>query len=210
MRARDIMTTQVVTVRTTTPVHDAAALLAEHGFTALPVLDDDDRLIGIVTEADLVRDRFPSDPRALIRDGGGHRAASRATTVGEVMSSPVTAMVPGTDVADLTEALLAAHQRSVPIVEGSTVVGIVSRRDLIRVVAREDADIARDVRHRLEVFGGGGRWLVTCSAGAVTIVDTRDSEDDEHIATVLAEAVPGVVRATVAPSEAADPVGSNQ
>lgn len=51
------MTTPVVTVAPSTTVHDAAALLAERGFTALPVVDDHDRLVGIVTEADLVRDR---------------------------------------------------------------------------------------------------------------------------------------------------------
>lgn len=196
------MTTPVVTVIPSTTVHDAAALLAERGFTALPVVDDDDRLIGIVTEADLVRGRFPSDPRALIHRGA-RPADNRARTVAEVMTTPVTAMGPGTDVADLTEALLAAHRRSVPIVEGSTVVGIVSRRDLVRVVARDDAVIARDVRHRLEVFGGD-RWRVTCQDGNVSIVDIEERADDVHIATVLAEAVPGVVRATVSP---ADPVG---
>jgi CBS-domain-containing membrane protein len=66
MRARDIMTSPVITVRAGTTVQDAAALLAARGFTALPVLDDDDRLIGIVTEADLLRGR------------PGHRGAGHA------------------------------------------------------------------------------------------------------------------------------------
>src|SRR5438270_6785063 len=63
MRARDVMTSPAITVTPGTTVKEAATLLAVNGFTALPVLDDDDRLIGIVTEADLVRDRFPYDPR---------------------------------------------------------------------------------------------------------------------------------------------------
>ncbi len=69
MRARDIMSTPVTTVRPGTTVKEAAALLATNGFTALPVVDDGDRIIGIVTEADLVRDRVPRDPRALCHSG---------------------------------------------------------------------------------------------------------------------------------------------
>jgi CBS domain-containing protein len=195
MRARDIMTSPVTTVRAETTVKQAAGLLATHGFTALPVLDDDERLVGIVTEADLVRDRIPLDPRAHILPGYREPAAPPATTVGEVMTSPVTAMGPGTDVALLAAALLDAKQRSMPIVEGSRVVGIVTRRDIVATVARDDDQVAEDVRHRLEVYGGAGRWHVEVHEGVVTIGDRFDDETDRHVARVLAEAVPGVVRA---------------
>lgn len=195
MRARDIMTSPVITVRAATTVQDAAALLAGRGFTALPVVDDDGQLIGIVTEADLVRDRFPRDARSLIH--GGERAAVPAVgeTVGEVMTSPAVSMSSGTDVAVLTAALLDARQRAMPIVDGSRLVGIVTRRDLVRVVGRDDEAIARAVRHRLEIYGGPNRWDVQVHCGVVTIGDQYDDEADRHIATVLAEAVPGVVRA---------------
>lgn len=196
MRARDIMTSPVITVRAGTTVQAAAALLAERGFTALPVVDDDDRLMGIVTEADLVRDRFPRDPRSLIHGEVVAAVVSAAETVGEVMSTPVTTMGPGTDVAELTAALLDARRRSVPIVDGSRVIGIVTRRDLVRVVARDDTTIARDVRHRLEIYGGTHRWHVDVHRGVVTIRDRFDDATDHHVASVLAEAVPGVVRVT--------------
>jgi CBS domain-containing protein len=195
MRARDIMTSPVITVRPGTTVQDAAALLASRGFTALPVVDDDERLIGIVTEADLVRDRFPRDPRSLIHGGPQAEVAAAAETVDEVMTSPVTAMGSGTDVAVLTSALLDAGQRAMPIVDGSRLVGIVTRRDLVRVVGRDDESIATEVRHRLEIYGGPNRWDVHVHCGVVTIGDQYDDEADRHIATVLAEAVPGVVRA---------------
>src|SRR5262245_26038048 len=110
MRARDIMTTPVTVVRPETPIKDAAAVLAGNGFTALPVVDGDDRLIGIVTEADLVRDRVPRDPRALCHPGEQLPTVA-TTTVGEVMTSPVIAMGPGTDVAVLAKALLEAGHR---------------------------------------------------------------------------------------------------
>lgn len=195
MRARDIMITPVITVRPDCTIKNAAGLLTAHGFTALPVVDDDDRLIGIVTEADLVRDRIPRDPRAHILPGYEPATRPVTTTVGEVMSTPVTAMGPGTDVAVLATALLDARQRSMPIVEGAKVVGIVTRRDIVATVARDDATVAGDVRHRLEIYGGPDRWHVECHEGVVTIRDRFDDETDRHVVRVLAEAVPGVVRA---------------
>jgi CBS domain-containing protein len=195
MRARDIMTAPVITVRPDTPIKEAAATLAEHGFTALPVTDAEDRLIGIVTEADLVRNRVPRDPRALCHPGEELRTVA-TTAVGEVMTTPAIAMGPGTDVAVLAKALLDAGYRSMPIVDGSLVVGIVTRRDIVRVIARDDHTIAEDVRHRLEIYGGDRRWRVEVRDGMVSIADEFDDETDRHVATVLAEAVPGVVRAT--------------
>jgi CBS domain-containing protein len=201
MRARDIMTSPVITVRTSTTVKEAASLLAARGFTALPVVDDDDRLIGIVTEADLVRDRIPPDPRHLVRADTPPEQLPSRPTVGEVMSTPVTAMGPGTDLAQLCTALLDARQRSMPIVDGARVVGIVTRRDLVRVIGRDDSAIAKDVRHKLEIYGGPNRWQVAVHDGVVTIDDEYDDPTDRHVATVLAEAVPGVLRADVRPDQ---------
>jgi CBS domain-containing protein len=83
-----------------------------------------------------------------------------------------------------------------PIVDGSRLVGIVTRRDIVRVIARDDTTIAADVRHRLEIYGGDRRWRVAVHDGIVTIGDQFDDATDRHVVTVLAESVPGVVRAT--------------
>src|SRR4051812_27059525 len=107
MRARDLMTAPVITVHPWTSAKEAAELLAAHGFTALPVVDDDDRLIGIVTEADLIRGRIPADPRYVHEPG----PSTAGKTVGDLMTSPVTAMSTGTDVADLCQALVDARIR---------------------------------------------------------------------------------------------------
>jgi len=195
MRARDIMTTPVVTVTPQTTIKEAARTLATRGFTALPVVDENDRLVGIVTEADLVRGRIPLDPRAHILPGYQETAGPVTTTVGEVMTAPVTAMEPGTDVALLAAALIDARQRSMPIVEGARLVGIVTRRDVVATVARDDATVATDVRHRLELYSGPDRWTVECHEGVVTIGDRYDDATERHVVSVLAEAVPGVVRA---------------
>ncbi|MEU5266594.1 CBS domain-containing protein [Amycolatopsis sp. NPDC021455] len=193
MRARDLMSAPVITVHPWTSAKEAAELLAAHGFTALPVVDDD-RLVGIVTEADLIRGRIPADPRYVHEP----REATAGKTVGDLMTSPVTAMSTGTDVADLCQALVDARIRAMPIVDGSAVVGIVTRGDIVRVLARDDVDIARDVRHRLEIYGGGGRWGVEVQDGFVHITDQFDDDSDRHVAQLLALAVPGVVAAETA------------
>ena len=82
-----------------------------------------------------------------------------------------------------------------PIVDDGKVVGIVTRGDIVRVLARDDRSIATDVRHRLEIYGGLNRWKVEVHDGVVRIVDALDSSTDRHVATVLAQAVPGVTHA---------------
>ncbi|MGW3960604.1 CBS domain-containing protein [Amycolatopsis sp. NPDC005003] len=195
MRARDLMTSPVITVQPWTSAKEAAELLSMHGFTALPVVDDDGGLIGIVTEADLIRGRIPADPRQAHRH---HDAAVAGKTVGDVMTSPATAMSTGTDVADLCQALVDARIRAMPIVDGSAVVGIVTRGDVVRMLARQDTDIARDVKHRLEIYGGSGRWKIDVRDGYVHITDQYDDDTDRHVAQLLALAVPGVVAADTA------------
>ncbi|HKS43497.1 MAG TPA: CBS domain-containing protein [Amycolatopsis sp.] len=195
MRAQDIMSAPVVTVEPETLSKQAAALLSAHGFTALPVVDGDGRLVGIVTEADLIAERIAPDPRSA--DQTPRRPGE---TVAEVMTSPVTGMGPGTDLAVVARALLDDRIRAMPIVEGSHVVGIVTRGDIIRTLARQDSEIATDVRRHLAIYGGPDRWQVDVHDGVVRITDAFDDETDRHVATLLAEAVPGVIRATVSVS----------
>ncbi|MGW4489213.1 CBS domain-containing protein [Amycolatopsis sp. NPDC004368] len=196
MRARDLMSAPVVTVYPWSSAKEAAEVLSARGFTALPVVDDDDdRLIGIVTEADLIRGRIPEDARsAHLRHD---LPAAVETPVERVMTTPVTAMAPGTDVADLCQALVEAKIRAMPIVDGSRLVGIVTRGDVVRVLARSDTAISADVRHRLEIYGGVGRWKVEVHDGVVRIVDRFDDATDRHVATLLALAVPGVIGADI-------------
>ena len=196
MRAEDIMSSPVVTVRPDTSVKAAIGLVTSHGFTALPVVDEEDRLVGIVTEADLVRHRVIPDARTLIwRDEPP--TAPPPQTVGEVMSSPATAVRRGADIAEVAEVLLDAHFRCAPVVDGSRLVGVLTRRDLLRTLARDDQAIVADVRHALARYGGHGRWAVSVVDGVVTVVDEFDDQNDRHVATVLAQSVPGVQAVTV-------------
>ncbi|WNV88653.1 CBS domain-containing protein [Umezawaea sp. Da 62-37] len=192
MRAEDVMSTPAVTVREDAPAKSAIALLTSHGFTALPVLDADDRLVGVVTEADLMRDRVLPDARGLIWRDEEPAAPAPARLVRDAMTGPAVAVRAAADIAEVAKVLLDKHIRCVPVADGTTLLGIVSRRDLLRTLARDDDAIVTDVRHRLAAYGGHGRWAVSVLDGAVTVVDEFDDADDRHVATVLAASAPGV------------------
>ncbi len=189
MRVRDIMTKSVLTVQPAVTVAKAAELLAYRGFSAMPVVDEHDDLLGIVSEADLIRNRFPA--------GGVDTKSRPARTVGEVMTSPVKGVGHDEDVSVLAAAMLEDKRRCVPIVDGTRLVGVVTRRDMLRMLSRSDAEIATDVRRHLQVLGGQARWSVQSVDGVVTVRDQFDEASDRTVAQVLAEAVPGVLRATV-------------
>jgi CBS domain-containing protein len=140
MKARDVMTSPVITVRPDTPVPEAANLLYSHGFTAAPVVDTEGQVVGIVTEADLVRSPVVPDWWVIQREPD--------LTVDRIMTPTPRLMHPGDDLADVVAVMLDSSIRSVPIVEDDELVGIVTQHDVLRVVARrqpifEDASARR-------------------------------------------------------------------
>ncbi len=189
MRARDIMTKMVVSVRPTATVTQAAGTLTHRGFTALPVVNEAGELIGIVTEADVIRNRYQDNT-----------AKASGETVGEVMTSPVVGVSHDADVSIIARAMLTAQRRCMPIVDGSTLVGVVTRGDIVRALARTDEEIAADIRRHLRVLGEQSRWTVQVSNGEVAITDRFHEASDRAVVQVLAEAVPGVIRASVTSS----------
>lgn len=129
MRVRDVMSSPAVSVRPRTPAGRAAALLVEHGFTAAPVLDAEGRLRGIATEADLLRGRLSGDgPDPLVAD---------------VMTPCPATVGPDTALADVAALMLGTGARSVPVLEGGRLVGVVTRRDVLRAVAAPGTVVAR-------------------------------------------------------------------
>lgn len=192
MLARDVMTRPVVTVGPDTPIPAAAALLTGRGFTALPVVDPAGELVGIVTEADLLRGRLLHDPRSPRL--GGELTRVTPQRVAEVMTTEVDTAQPWTDLADLVEHMESRGIRSVPVVDGAAgLVGIVSRRDALATATRSDTAIENDVRHRLETYAGPGRWRVSVERGSVTLADDHGDPVEQHAAAVVAAAVRGVL-----------------
>jgi CBS-domain-containing membrane protein len=128
MKARDVMTSPVVTLQPDTPVPAAAALLYSHGFTSAPVLDAAGQIVGIVAEADLVRSPVVPDWWVVQQEPD--------PTVDQVMTPTPAVMHPEDDLADVVAVMLDSSIRSIPIVDDRDVVGIITRHDVLRVVAR--------------------------------------------------------------------------
>ena len=193
MRARDIMSRPVYTVRPDTSIEHAAALLSDHGFVAAPVVDEDGSLVGIISEADLLRHRVPSDPTAHLWREHAADHGPRPHVVADVMTEAVITAYPDTDVADIAHDMLEHSVRSVPVVERDEVVGMVSRQDILRTVIRTDDVLAAEVQHRLDQYATGKRrWTAVASDSVVRVSGTFDDEVERQVITALARTVPGV------------------
>ncbi|MET9226188.1 CBS domain-containing protein [Lentzea sp. NPDC003310] len=200
MRTRDVMTTEVVIVTPDTAAREAARQLAEHGYTALPVVDATGTLVGVVSEAELLRDRLPQDPRWLVHGQPPKARRAPADLVDEVMTTPRT-VTPNTDLAEVADLMLQHGIRSVPVVRDNRLVGIVTRRDLLKSISRADWIIEAEIRNRLGMIGDPRRWVVQVSGGKMSIVDKMDNDTDRHVAEVLARAVAGVTDVRIAAPE---------
>ena len=185
MRICEVMSSPVVTVQPDTQLKDVASTLIEHGINAAPVIDASDRLVGIVSEADLLSLEAPPGPGSVASWASRH-------TVREVMSQSVYTLTEDTDATAAARMMLRHNLKSVPVVAGDRVVGIVARRDLLRLVARGDDDIRADLQARLaSELERLQRLRVEVADGVVTVAGA--GELGRELVAGLARTVPGVV-----------------
>jgi CBS domain-containing protein len=191
MRVKDVMSSPVVTVPPGMRLKEVADLLVERGISAVPVVEDG-ALVGIVSEADLVPLELAPDPRAHLAPLP-EPPARVPQVVAEVMTAEVVALPEDTDAAEAGRLMLERRIKSVPIVQGRRVVGIVARRDLLKVLARGDQEIARDLEALLgEELGTPSPFRVRVRDGVVELSGPTDPTD-RRLATLLVRSVPGVV-----------------
>jgi CBS domain-containing protein len=186
------MTTDVVVVFPDMSARDAARLLAERGFTALPVVDTSGALVGVVGEAELLQDRLPQDPRWLVHGEPVEARKSPADLVDQVMTRQPVTVTPNTDLAEVADLMLKHNVRSVPVVRDGRLAGIVTRRDMLRSITRADWVVEAEIHHRLGVVGGAQRWKVAVNGGKVSIVDRGNDATERHVVEVLIRAIAGV------------------
>jgi CBS domain-containing protein len=152
VKVTEIMTQPVITVTPETGIKVAAELLVEHGISALPVVDSTGRLVGIVSEADLISIEARPDPRSQATPLAP-TAGSTPRNVSEVMTRDVVVVSAQSEVAEAAKAMLNSDVKRVPVMNGRRLVGIVSRRDLVNVIARTDERIEREINTRLAELG---------------------------------------------------------
>ena len=193
MRARDIMTCPVHTVWQNTSVENAAEAMTAYAVTALPVLDSDGRLVGMVSESDLLWHHVAAEPGADPAEPPEIDPRHRPGVVADVMSRLPVTTTPAADVADVAEVMLELDVRSLPVMDGSRLVGIISRRDILRAMVRSDRTLAAEAQQRLDEFADGTRrWTATVDCGVVTVLGECDDDTERAIVAALARTVPGV------------------
>lgn len=205
MKVRDIMTTDVITVRPDAPYKDIVVTLVEHDISSVPVVNAEGCLLGLVSEADLMaKEAFgPEKRRSLTlvadyfagRDPGWLKRAS-GLCAREVMTAEPAAAGPDDDIAKAAQTMLARNAKALPVVEAGRVVGMVARHDLLAVFDVSDAEIAAQVEELLNDpwrTPEGTDLTFSVADGVVTLEGTVLHPSDRAVIAHAALRIPGVV-----------------
>lgn len=213
MKAADLMTSFVVTVRPDATIEYAAQLMLQYRISGLPVTDSDGAVLGIVTESDLLRRAETGTEKRHARwvsllIGPGRLAQEYVRThgrkVAEVMTDRVFTVTPETPLADLVALMETRHVKRVPVVDQGRLVGIVSRADVMAALvgllsdrpagATTDAEIRHQILAEIDrqPWGPRGGIDVIVTNGVVILKGMIPDERERAALRVAAENVPGV------------------
>jgi CBS domain-containing protein len=214
MEARDIMTVNIITVGPDTPVKEIARTLLENGVSAVPVVDANQRVLGIVSEGDLMRRADIGTDRqrswwlktfAAPPDLAREFVKSRGTKASEVMTGKVLTITESTPVSKIAEILEKNRIKRVPVTRRGKIVGIVSRANLLHGLTTQleravkpPRKSDREIRERImqllarEAWAEPGTLNVTVQKGHVEVWGFVDSREQEKALRVALENVRGV------------------
>lgn len=209
MKVQDFMTRDVVTVRPDAPIHEAARLMVNHGVSGLPVLDESGRLIGILSEGDLILRQKPRTQLAWwqVFFSDGERLAreyQKATglTVAEVMTRSVISIPPDASIESAAALLDERKIRRVPVVAAGKLAGIISRGDLIKALADgpadgraslSDAQLVSEMQQRMraESWVSYGSIVIHACGGIITLFGIVERQAERSALETMARAIPG-------------------
>jgi CBS domain-containing protein len=172
----DVMTRRVVAVKKDADFKEILAVLRECRVSACPVVDDTGKVMGVVSEADLLHKEAEAElPRGTIRLRWrlGERTKATAVSAGELMTSPALTIWPGAPVTEAARLMQEHRVKRLPVVNGAgRLVGIVSRADVLSVYERPDAEILDELTKRIlptEFSVDPAAVEVTVASGIVTV-----------------------------------------
>ena len=214
MKAQDVMTSPPITVRPDTPVTEIAALLIERRISAVPVVDAAGRMVGIVSEGDLLRrcelgtDRQRSQWLEILVDRDLQAAEfvkAHGMFARDVMTADVISVPPDADLVDIAALLERRRIKRVPVVRDGVPVGIVSRANVLRGLiasprnesagpAESDVELRRRIEERLadEPWVDLSRLNVVVTGGVAHLWGLVESEDRRRALTIAVQNVAGV------------------
>jgi CBS domain-containing protein len=210
---KDLMSTQIVAVRRNATFKEMAATLRQYRVSGFPVVDDDGKVIGVVSEADLLAkealaDGQPGAPGRIaavahhneVRKAGG-------MTAGDLMTHPAVTVSPGDSAEHAARLMYSLQVKRLPVVDaGGYLVGILSRADVLAVFDRADEQICAEIVNDviLRAFPADpARFTVTVTAGVVTVQGAPGAGDLGHDLVTKIRQVRGVVAVR---GEPADPL----
>ncbi len=204
MKVRDLMTSVVITVRPETSLKEVGTILARCGISGVPVVDADGRVIGVVSEGDILfKERGPAQRKGrLARRSDTHAKGDQlkveAQTAAQAMTAPAKTIAAWRPVSAAAAQMLEEGVNRLPVVDDeSRLVGIVTRADLVRAFVRPDAEIRREIRdevlERALLLETPSVVTVAVDEGKVTLSGTLRMRTDAELATTLVARVPGVV-----------------
>jgi CBS domain-containing protein len=205
MKIESLMTKDVFTVAPDTPLKGVAALLSENRISGAPVCDRDNVVLGVISEADIIRKEQGLAPevhgvaRWLTRLFDGELDKVEARTVREAMTSPALTVRPFDSVSKAARLMVEHRINRLPVAVDGRLVGIVTRADLVRAFHRTDEEVAGEIRDEVFVralWVGPEELDLTVADGVVTIRGTVETESDARVVEHLVRRIPGVVDVT--------------
>ena len=196
---KDVMTTRVIWVKKDATFREMAVALRDHRVSAFPVIDDDGKVIGVVSEADMLTKEALVDELGIF---GGilHRrdqAKARGIIAGDLMTTAVVAVRPGDTVEHAAKLMYDRGVKRLPVTdESGHLVGIISRADVLSVFARTDEDIRKEITGEvlLGEFLTDPRTLdVAVKDGFVTLAGVPETSESGHEIVRRIRHVQGVV-----------------
>ena len=203
MKVKDVMKGEVTTVAPETLLREVAALLAERGISGAPVVENGATVVGVVSEADiLMKERTPQARRGgmlgRILEPPDPEADAKlvARTAGEAMTSPAVTVESKESIPRAAALMVDRGINRLPVVDGGTLVGIVTRADLVRAFTRDDAAIAGEIRNDVvlrQFWVDPGTVTVNVQDGDVTLKGELEKRSLAELLASFVERVPGVV-----------------
>jgi len=196
---KDVMTTRVIWVRKDAAFREMAAALRKHRVSAFPVLGDGDKVIGIVSEADMLTKEALDDEPGMFSGILHHRDAEKARgiTAGDLMTAAVVTVAPEDTVAHAARLMYTRKVKRLPVVDANGhLVGIISRADVLAVFDRTDSDIREEIINEVllsEFLVDVKAFDVKVSDGIVTLTGEPETNEIGHEIVQRIRHVQGVV-----------------
>ena len=201
---QDVMTAAVESVRPYAVFEAVARILRVSGVRAVPVLDADGHLLGVISEADLMRTTQLGDPRWS--SPGGHHGGDTGTEprpriAQDLMTSPVVSVSPTASVAEAARLMRARKLGWLAVVEDTDtaavrLIGVLGRRDLLTVFARDDDELRQEIMDSLPVLADPAHVGVGVNHGVVTLSGHLATAADVQLVSGFVERLEGVVAVT--------------